>query len=515
MPLSKRTFDLSLTALALGLFIASVGCGMGDDAGMHNGNYNNGDAGTVDGGGQCQVALSISQPAGQPTVGVLISVDMGVEFGTVSTMSWEIRDPVGASVPHDLRNGESTAEFVPQRSGTFVVDVEATTFSGATCSDTLQVTVYPEGYKERDYRVVLTPPDTAEIPRTETSLTVIGETPRTDLSLDLQEGTTLSLSVQDEDGQPLSAYVRLDPLIPGVSYEGYYSGGVEPLSFLVKKDSLFDLLIIPEETDIAPMRVEEVSTSTGQVFTLSVGESVVGHVEHALDGPMEDVQVLLRCDDTPSSVGVSRSLDGEFVIYSRTGVCGLQVIPPADSAKPQVVVEPNADLTLTTDTSLGIDVVYADLPSAQYSGSVVDGNGDPVPGARITMLSTPISGAATVTTTLDGTDLSTLDASGLVRTSFDTALDGSFSKELPQGHYEVVVESGDGLRTVLTHADLNEGPITGVSIPLVITATVSGTVVGREEGGTLFPLGEVRVIASTRLGTGSSVEATTDASGLF
>ncbi len=504
------------------LFI--FGCGM-MDGGTLNHNDNNDGGTNIDGGPGCEIALSLKNTEKDSIVDTIIPVIATVEYGTLAQITWKIKDPDESELSDfDLRDSDRTLEFTPENTGTHTVNVEAETVYGNKCSAMLYVTVFPESYNEKEYTVRLTPPDTKTIPRQEKTYTVIGATPRKDLGFDLQEGTPFTFRVEDETSLPIRSFVRLRPFLSegGLSQEGFFLGGEDLLEFMVEQNQLFNVLIIPEVEDIAPLWFDQQTPGQNLNFTLDQGHGVIGHIFEANeteDVPLGDVQVVLRCKDTPSSVGKSRSFDGEFLLYARPGICGLQSVPSPSSVLPNLNIEPSQRIEITEDSAMKLEIVYNQIPRADYSGMVVDEEASPVQGALITLISEPLISAASLTTFLDDEPHTTYDASGYMKKSFVTPANGTWSiEQLPQASYEVIIESSDGSQTVLTNIDLKQGSISDSLITLKKKATVTGTVRGAP--GTLgdeepSPLENVRVVASTRLGRGSSVETYTDASGFF
>jgi len=504
------------------LFIS--GCGMMDGATMNNNDHYDGGP-NIDGGGTCEIALSLKNAEKDSIVDTIIPVIATVEYGTLAQITWKINDPDESELSDfDLRDNDRTMEFSPENAGTYTVNVEAETVYEKKCSAMLYVTVFPESYNEKAYTVRLTPPDTKTIPRQEKSYTVIGATPRKDLGFDLQEGTPFTFKVEDETSQPIRSFVRLKPFLSedGLSQEGFFLGAEDLLEFMVEQNQLFNVLIIPEVEDMAPLWFDQQTPGQNLSFALDQGQVVIGHIFEATnteDTPLGDVQVVLRCKDTPSSVGKSRSFDGEFLLYGRPGMCGLQSVPSPSSVQPNLHIEPSQRIEITEEAATRLEIVYNQIPRADYSGTVVDEETSPVQGALITLISEPLISAASLTTFLDDEPQTTYDASGYMKKSFVTPSNGTWSiEQLPQANYEVIIQSSDGSKTVLTNIDLTQGSISNSIITLKKTASVTGTVrgapgaLGDEEP---LPLENVRVVASTRLGRGSSVETYTDASGFF
>ena len=496
-------------------FVAA--CGM--ETGTDWVNNNDRDAGyitdgTVEG---CEVALALKGGHSTPTVNVVLSVVMTIEQGTLSVPNWSVVDPYGAAIgDFVLRDNERTLEFEPHKSGTYTINVDAKMFGGQECSDRLLVTVFPESYYEKTYDVLLTPSSTGETPRQETDLRVIGGTPQKDLSFVLKNGTGFDLFVRDEAQQGVRSYVRFESLTSKVSHEGFYTGGESGLSFLVEQGLLFNALVVPETDVVAPDLFFHIAPNDQVTLTITEGKAVLGNVLEEIDPgdyqPLGDVQVILRCAGIPSSVGTSRSYDGEFLLYARSGNCGLLVTPSAVSGKPNLSIEPSEYITVEDGTNTELELVYGKLETAGYSGTVLDEHGLPFAGAYVTLVSHPLESAGLVNVFSNGEVEHTLDASGYMKSMVRVGQDGRWNlQNLPRAFYDVIVESEDSMKTVLTGVDLSSGSVDDELIVLEATAFVSGRVVGDDNN----PVSEVRVVATTRLGRGSSVETQTDVSGFF
>lgn len=508
--------EIATWALATTMLCAPVaGCGMSDDAGSMNMNNNQ----TPDASISCNMAMTFDPEA--PEVGDLVAVDLTVISGTVISSQWEVHDLQNNTINVETRNDGRTAEFVPTVAGTHTVTITATMAEdpATPCVHTETLSVTAPSAKEEVFVIRITPPDLTAAPRQDTYLTVSGHTPVTDLEIPISGGQLVSMEVEGPGQQPLSAYLRLTRTGSRLVTEGYYSAGGEPVESRIdaEPDDIFEVLVIPDmEVElVAPAHLEQMSLDDLTAIALSEGQLVAGSVVDDVGQPVVGTEVVLRCDEVPSTVGVvSDMINGTFSLLARPGRCGLQVVVPETSGLPRLEVDPEYGFDLEAGHIPTVDVSYAPPVYRSFLAEVTDQHGDPLPDAKVTLTSESIGSAAELTVTVDQAVQMSADATGVVRRSVWTDSQGTWASplELPAGEYEVLVEPAGSANTTITSIDLSTSDATDATLQLSPPALVSGTVLGGDEA---EPVAGVEVLATTTLGMGSSVTSTTDASGDF
>jgi hypothetical protein len=511
-------FNGTLVLLCSACLIWGPGCGddfsgNGPPDGSTNNNTNN-----------CYLVLDHDPPS--PRVGELVSVDASIYNGTPLYYNWTVTDPNGTPVPFSERNNGRTIEFVPGLSGTYNVNVVVDIPGPMSCSpgDTL-VTVAAQDADEETFTLVLTPAEINLAPRQQRNLVVLGRTPQSGLQFQLDPGTPVSIELEGPGG-PTDGYVRLTPVGGNLHMEDFYSTQQTPPEFRLFDMATYDVFVVPDTDSVAPAAMTGLTVTEIQnpdTFVLTRGEPVLGSVTDMNAQGLADARVILRCDDVPSAVGVTMNITGAFALYSRPGTCLVTVVPPDGSRWPELVVPDTLGVEVVSGISLSLDFTYRDLTFRTLSGTVVDTDGvTGVPDARVSLISQQLTDLADMVITGDGTPVGPVAVSGAWRgtvlsdTQAGNQGDYQFSS-VPAGVYRAVIEPPGGPATVVESIDLTAGDLIGQQLQLTDPVSLHGWVEGEPgtDGAPNEPAADVRVVAVTELGTGSSVETVTDQTGYF
>jgi hypothetical protein len=501
------------------ILLCGAGCGMDDDAGYQN--HNNVDGGYPDGNlvDHCELAL-LFDPA-DPVTGQTLQTHLQVMYGTPINPAWTVQDPDGVAVTHYLRNGDMTAEFIPTIAGTYTVKMEAELAEDPTVACTVadHITVATANGHSQELVLRLTPPDPSTAPRQDKHLTVFGATPQTNLELHLAAGRQVSLSVDDPDGQSIPAYLRLTPVAHDLVIDRYYNPSANTVDLRVADGASYDILVVPDlEPDIvAPQLFLDLTADDMALLALEEGIVVSGSVVDESAQGIAGARVVLRCNGVPSTVASTSVGTGGFSLLAREGQCTAHFRPPAGSARPSLKVSADANVIVAPSTETELVAAYHPLALRTFSATVKDTADAPLANARVTLSNETDSAAGQITVLYGGVEQQTIDATGTVQKTIVTDSGGSWSTpvELPAGLYTVLIEPNDGQTATLTTVDLTTADATDVTLQLAPAALVSGTVWHRTTADALVPSPNVRVVATTNLGMGGSVETTTDASGHF
>jgi hypothetical protein len=284
----------------------------------------------------------------------------------------------------------------------------------------------------------------------------------------------------------------------------------------------YDVLVVPDTDTVAP------AAMTGQTaaqltdpnaFIFTRGEPVQGALVDPNTQGLSDAQVVLRCNDVPSGVGVTGIITGTFALYARPGTCTATVVPPDGSQWPELLVPGTTGIEVVAGANLSLNFEYRALTFRTLSGQVTEtGGATPVENARITLVSDQLADVADLTITGDSTPVGPLTVSGRWRGSTVSNASGGYQfLSVPAGTYTAVIEPPDGQATLVTNIDLTAGDLINHGLQSAEPVLLKGTVYGEPEFQADPPeeADNVRVVAVTDLGAGSAVETVTDSMGYF
>ncbi|WP_231954993.1 carboxypeptidase-like regulatory domain-containing protein [Occultella aeris] len=207
-----------------------------------------------------------------------------------------------------------------------------------------------------------------------------------------------------------------------------------------------------------------------QTWFASLARDITGVVTHDADGPLGGATLtLLGADGTPLATTTSAA-DGTYSFPGYTASDGytVEMRVPADPDGPgYIAVGPTvlaADLSETDATD--VDFTVRDIVPVPVSGTVTDEDGNPVPGATITL--TPTGGGTPVSVVSDSTGAYL----------FDT---------VQPGDHELTIDAPPGYTVIESPAPVtvptgSEEPITDQDFVVQAPASVSGTVTGGGQG---------------------------------
>ncbi|WP_428263449.1 hypothetical protein [Haliangium sp.] len=394
----------------------------------------------------------------------------------------------------------------------------AGSIGGYTCvPDTATINVADPNADAVEYRLRLVPRAGQPAPVQERALSLV---PGLDFELDtvsVSGGLSVDGLVRKDGGSPLAGYVRATPVGASVPWliEGF--AGDDGAFSLRLEAGLYDLLVVPTDGSVAPVRFSDLAADAAWELSVRPGIDIDGVVTGPAQTPLGDAQVTLTVDGVPSTLA-GTGADGAFTLSTRPGTeATLAVIPAADSGLPWLTLPASGALA----DSLGngappLAVTYADqLSSRQVTATALAADGvTPLAGVRATWTARPLAGAATLTA--GGDPIALTGSAHLSATSDDS---GAWPRlDLPVapdgGIYDVVLEpADDALGVTLLEVDLSAG--TPSELALVAPAQVAG----RTLDSVRDPAPGVRVSA-TPLGTlaqstGAGATAVTAADGRF
>jgi hypothetical protein len=495
-----------------------IGCSVG----APDSSNDNGDAGTPDAAGVC--AYSIMPTPLSPEVGELVTLVVSwsgdCNPNPQDGYAWVVTAPDQSGVTPSLRQGGRIAELTPTQAGAYNVEVTITDLQLGERVAGRAVTVRERAGRQQTFLLRLTPPAAAQVPRQQQPLLVTGGTPLSGQVVSLDPGVQVTNQLRDDQG-PFGGYLRFVqsgfslPREVNVPASGDFAvamlGGAS-----------YDVMVIPEGDTPAPARLSDRSVSDLQgadAFALDAGEAVVGYVEdHQGDG-IGQARVMFRTGGLPSSVGVSDSFDGRFILRARPGQHALEIQPPAQTAWPRVWLPEASGPTLTAGGELSLRLRYHAVPRIQTQLTVVagpPGQRSPVAGARVTLEATDLGAVGTLTVTADGTALAPLAAPGAFTVTAQTDAQGALpALTLPAGTYRVAIEAPTApagyASTVIETVDITGLAPVSHELPLEPPALLEGRVLDSLGD----PAADVEVVAITRFGVGSAVETFTNAQGDF
>jgi hypothetical protein len=502
---------IAAAALVLG------GCMGGIDSGTENNSNQNGNN-----NGNIGCSYFVDASPSQPEIGDLVTLEViGTGSCSPTSYAWTVTTPDATPAALVLRNQGQQAELVPDRAGSYAVEVLVQDFrEGARLAMRYLNVADPAGVWAT-YLLRLTPPAEVGAPRQQTVLQVRGGTPLDNQELVLAQGQTVVNALEGPSGG-FAAYLRLVqrgfPLYQELHVP---TSGAFALNLL--PTAIYDVLVVPDEASLAPAFLEgltAVDLADADTFTLDAGEGVLGYVLDASGLALVGAQVGLRGGDLSSSLGTAADIDGRFTLRARAGDYAMEVIPPAGSGLPEVVVAAPDAIAIQPGHLSTLTFRYGAVAVQEVDLRVVagpEGSAVPVADARVTVEATGIANAGVLEAVDSVSGTQTFTAAGRVRVTAVTDAAGRLPRlRLPAAVFRVVVEpfgavpAGFGT-TVIPAVDLTAAPAGAVDLPLAAPARMLGAVVD-EQG---IPVSALRILAVTAEGLGSAVEAWTEADGQF
>lgn len=499
--------------LLAGLFLIMAGC-MGADAGATDNNNNNVQT--------CQYSVGVTPFS--PRIGDVVELEASWTGScaprTTDAYDWTITGPDAESVAYVTRQGGRLVELVPTRAGSHQVGLAVDDITLGIVSVSRSITVVDPTGVQKSYLLRLTPPLDSGAPRQHQVLVVTGGTPISDRLVTLDEGVVVQNQLQGPSGS-FGAYLRFtESGFP--SYRELRVPSSGQFSMPVLPSSLYDVMVVPDGAEPAPARLIGQSVSSllaSGTFLFDAGVGVVGYVEDHLGVGVGQAQAVLRSGSLPSSVAVTDSYDGRFVVRARPGPQGLEVLPAEGLGLPRVRLPDAAGIQLNPGGGLGLRVRFGDVPRAQVTVTVTAGPSgaeEPVAAARVTLEATDLGVVGTVRVTQDGSELAELEAPGSFLVTSVTDASGAIGPlMLPEGTYRVVIEAPSGAPEGYGTTVVGSVEVTGGQSTLPLSLALPGLLEGVVLDDLLLPVEGVRVVAITRVGVGSATETTTDSTGSF
>jgi hypothetical protein len=403
-----------------------------------------------DGGGKDSGAndqLSFSYDPTQPEPGETITVKVYPTDGNVliDSYSWSVAGQTQAgTVKHTASSTGSQITFQPKVSDTYLVTCEAKVAGSLDLTGTVKISVEYSS-KMRVYTIKAVPPASKKLASTSTPVNV-GELDKSDVAVELQAGSEVTVEVLSPEGDALPAYLRLftkasDPM----PLDFYIPAGTGKIQ--VDTGKLYHLLTYPTVAKVPAFLEPSLSSSGGSTWKVQLSDPVKVTGTVRLEGAvMTGAKVALYTKDKTSSIDVPSSVattgsSGQFQIMARSGE-GINFIvsPPPEMNLPTATIA-ETQLKISADTA-DWNFNYTKLAQVKVFGSVARSDGQPAVGAKVALtyqgsaiagvLDTPsgsFNGVATYKKTL------TTDENG------DLASESTDLK-LPQGTYKVEVWPG-------------------------------------------------------------------------
>ncbi len=494
----------------------------GCSVGATDSSNDNGDAGMADAAGVCSYSV-IPTPL-SPEVDELVTLEVSwsgdCNPNPQDGYAWAITAPDQSAVTPALRQGGRIAELTPAQAGTYSVEVTITDLQLGERVAWRDVTVRQGEGRQQTFLLRITPPAAAQVPRQQQPLLVTGGTPLSGRVVSLDPGVQVTNQLCDEQG-PFGGYLRFVQAGFSLPREVHVPGSGD-FAVAMLGGASYDVMVIPVGDTPAPARLSDRTVSELQAadaFALDSGEVVMGYVEDPQGDGIGQARVLLRAGGLSSSVGVSDSFDGRFILRARPGQHALEIQPPAQTGWPRIWLPEAPGLPITAGGDLSLRLRYHAVPRIQTQLTVVagpPGQRSPVAGARVTLEATDLGDVGTLTVTADGTVLEPLAVPGGFTVTAQTDAQGALpALTLPAGTYHVAIEAPTApagyASTVIETVDITGLAPVSRELPLQPPALLEGRVLDSLGD----PAADVEVVAITRFGVGSAVETFTNAQGDF
>jgi hypothetical protein len=172
-----------------------------------------------------------------------------------------------------------------------------------------------------------------------------------------------SLQVQStvtHNGTALPSYVRVSRNVgmPTASSIDVFTNAQGAWSARLGFDP-HDLLIVPLALDVAPMLIRQWDNASS--IALSNGSAITGQVLGPSGAPLPNARVVVRVDDVPSTVGVTR-IDGKFTLYARPRAGAMSSITVSDpGGLPMLVASGVFDLAMPVTVRFDATIALRDV----------------------------------------------------------------------------------------------------------------------------------------------------------
>lgn len=498
----KTTGSASVAALAVAA-AWSVSCGAA--------NSSQGDAG----GNYCAFSFSITPSTLEAPVTVVATVSVSQSgVSGFQTFNWSISHQGMTITPTDRTGDYSEIEFPADTPGIYSIAISGN-IGGYPCTGSnSDINVLDPSGGSTMYRLRFVPAPGHPAPAQERNVTIPGGSDYSISAISLDSGTQVTATLRGPGAVPLAAYVRARQVGGlGAAIETFTGGSGELSLWLAP--ALYDILVVPADETLAPMRFPSVNITSLTELTLDQGTPVTGVVLDRSAQPLVGARVALRIDGVPSTIAQT-DISGAFTVYARTGgVTEVSVVPPAGSGLPQLELGSSAGLVAAPGVPLTMRYAAA-LTSRTLSFEVRQADGvTAAANAPVTFIAETIAGAGTVT----AQGGSGLNATGRVRLTAVADGAGNVSGLLvPEAGYTVLVEPAaatPGQVMRMMTLDLSAGTPSPTALSLATGGMIFGVVRDDEER----PIPNVRVTATPEgvltSSPAASASATTGADGSY
>lgn len=249
-----------------------------------------------------------------------------------------------------------------------------------------------------------------------------------------------------------------------------------------------------------------------QTWFASLARDITGTVDlvdtdGAPQGVLPGATLTLFGPDGAELATATSDQSGQYIFPGYVAAPGYRVelttLPEADDAHPFGLIPVGErvvdEVDLSSADATGVDFAARDVQPVAVSGTVLTDDGDPVPGATVTL--TPVGGGTPLTAVTSSTGEYVIDDVGWDAGS-NSPQDYTFTiGDLPEGYGAVTTPDG------ITVAVGQEEPSTGNDFVVRAPSAVSGTVTSGGE--------PVAGVVVTLTGPGGSVGTTTAADGTY
>lgn len=377
-----------LAAAALGA------CAGGAHADLTNPGDNGGGALPAD----CALAIDVTQPL--PTAGPSSTVHAAVRIsalGAMPTYVWQVQFQ-GAQVSNTVGKDGAAIDFAVPTPGVYTVRVDVA--AGACSPGIAPINIPAPGALSTKLRLRVVPSQNSQVPVLEKLIDVKGGA-AVDLGIaSIDSGGIEAPTVLGPSGG-VPAYVQFAPAAaPDAIIEAFADATGAASVRLVSQP--YAVLVVPSVDGVAPRRFT--GWLPGQPLQLDAGSAVSGTVASGASGAaLPGAVVQLTSDGVPSTLATTDG-NGKFTLHAVLGATAtIDVAPPAASGLPRLSATlATGELTAPLQIRYAANVTTA---MVDLHGTVLERGGDPLPGARITVIGgLPVVGmvtgaASTVTAT--------------------------------------------------------------------------------------------------------------------
>lgn len=495
--------------MRLGLLLLVSGCGFGLSASSPDAQPV-ADAGTSPDALPmgCSVAFSVTPTA--PLAPIMLTATAAVAGGSgLIVIDWNITAPNGAALPvRELDTSGLRVAFTAAGAGPYAVGATVHRGTSSCLSTPTRVNVGNANAATMTVRLRYLPePEHGAPPQDDPVLVTVpgGADYSLPAARTLTTGRLVTGIVMGPSGG-LPAYLRLRSA--GLEPSEFFADGLGRFQTRVHRGYLYDVLIVPYRTDVAPrLFLGATDGSFADGFVLDAGESVRGVVRAADGAPIAGARVAAAAGELPPLV-VTTDQDGVFAtrMHRREGPLALTVVPPATAL--YFSLAGGTDIRPADDVPF--EVRLPKIETIEFTGRAVDSHGAPLAGASVTLL---------LDTRLPSGALTGAGEPALMKTSGRITLIADSAGFLPKvalarARWRVVVEPrGTAGQTLgVATLDLADGQ---THADFAAAASVRGQVIVTDAAGAR--VAGARVTAWTDglfgVGSGAGVTGTTDGQG--